>query len=74
MAVVERLNDLPDLPNAVLLDPKDDLVVATAVKANAASLVTGDRKHLLSLGTYAEVRIVSPRECLTDADKHHKRG
>lgn len=67
MAVAEQVTDLPDLPDAVPLDPKDNPIVATAVKANAAYLVTGDRKHLLALGTYAQVRIVSPREFLQSA-------
>jgi putative PIN family toxin of toxin-antitoxin system len=45
-------------------DPKDDMVVATAVRARADYLVTGDRKHLLSLGTCGSVQIVSPRQFL----------
>jgi putative PIN family toxin of toxin-antitoxin system len=64
MTLAEPVNDLPNLPDAVPLDPKDNPIVATAVKANAAYLVTGDRRHLLSLGTYAHVRIVSPRDFL----------
>lgn len=55
---------LPELRGAVPLDPKDDMVVATAVKAKAAYLVTGDRKHLLALGAYESIRIVTPRQFL----------
>jgi uncharacterized protein len=49
---------------AVLDDPKDDQIIATAVAAKADYLVTGDRAHLLPLGQYEGIRIVSPREFL----------
>lgn len=62
--VAEPVTDLPDLQDAVPLDPKDNPIVATAVKARAAYLITGDRRHLLSLGGYAGVRIISPRTFL----------
>ena len=45
------------------LDPKDDMVVATAVVARADYLVSGDR-HLLSLGQYEGTRILTPRQLL----------
>ena len=62
-AMAEIATDLPKL-QAVPADPKDDMVVATAVAAKAGYLVTGDRKHLLSLGTYERIRIVTPRKFL----------
>ena len=40
------------------------MVVATAVAAKAEYLVTGDRKHLLSLRAYEGIQIVTPRELL----------
>jgi putative PIN family toxin of toxin-antitoxin system len=48
----------------VVGDPADNLVVATAVGADADYLVTGD-SELLAVGAYAGVRIVSPRTFLT---------
>jgi uncharacterized protein len=45
-------------------DPKDDMVVATAVAAKADHLVTGDRRHLLPLGNYRGIAIVTPRAFL----------
>lgn len=57
------VHDLPAL-EAVPLDPKDDMVIATAVAAEAEYLVTGDRRHLLVLGQYEGIRIVSPRAFL----------
>lgn len=59
----ELTDDLPALSGAVPLDPKDDVIVATAVAAKADHLVTGDR-HLLALGAHAGIRIVTPREFL----------
>ena len=56
--------NLPELHGAVPLDPKDDAIVATAVKAKADYLVTGDRKHLLALETYESICIVTPRQFL----------
>jgi hypothetical protein len=42
-------------------DPKDDPLVACALEGNADYLVSGDR-HLLDLGEYKGIRIVSPHE------------
>jgi uncharacterized protein len=60
----EVVGDLPALRGAVPLDAKDDVIVATAVAAKADYLVTGDRRHLLSLGAYEGIRIVTPRQFL----------
>ena len=49
--------------SGVATHPEDDLILATAVSARADYLVTGDRQ-LLKLGSYQDVRIVSPREFL----------
>ena len=57
------VRDLPVL-EAVPLDPKDDMIVATAVAASADYLVTGDCRHLLVLGQYEGIRILSPRTFL----------
>ncbi len=62
-AIARVVDDLPDI-RAVPLDPKDDKIVATAVKAGADYLVTGDSAHLLSLGEYEGIKIVSPRAFL----------
>ena len=45
-------------------DPKDDPIVATALAAKADYLVTGDRRHLLSLVSYEHIRILTPRQLL----------
>ena len=48
---------------AVPDDPGDDHLLATALEGRAAFLVTGDR-HVLALGEYEGVRIVTPVEFL----------
>jgi len=44
---------------AVPDDPDDDHLIATAVEGRAAFIVSGDR-HVLALGEYEGVRIVTP--------------
>jgi putative PIN family toxin of toxin-antitoxin system len=55
--------DLPQI-NAVRADPSDDVYLATALAGAAPFLVTGDRRHLLTLREFAGVRIVTPRQFL----------
>ena len=62
-AIAQQVSDLPQL-QAVPLDPKDNMVVATALAAKADYLVTGDRRHLLSLGSYEGIKIITPRQFL----------
>jgi uncharacterized protein len=62
ITLAEPVIDLPR-PHVVPLDRKDDVIVATAVKAQATYLVTGDR-HLLALSAYQGIRIVKPRQFL----------
>lgn len=64
----EMVGGLPDL-RAVPEDPKDDPIIATAVAAKADYLVTGDRAHLLPIGHYESIRIVSPRVFLDILDR-----
>ncbi|MGI8644249.1 MAG: putative toxin-antitoxin system toxin component, PIN family [Thermomicrobiales bacterium] len=41
-------------------DPCDNMVLECAVAGNADVIVTGDKKHLLPLGSYEGIPIVSP--------------
>ena len=56
------VNDLPVI-GVVPLDPKDDVIVATAVKAKVDFLVTGDRRPLC-LSAREGIQIVVPRQFL----------
>jgi uncharacterized protein len=53
------VDDLPEL-KAVPDDPNDDIIIATAVKAEANYLITGDQ-HMLGLGSYQNTTILSAR-------------
>lgn len=45
---------------AVPVDPDDDKVLECAVAAAATHIVTGDRRHLLRLGYFRGIPIVTP--------------
>jgi hypothetical protein len=62
-AAAEVVTDLPRR-RFVPGDPKDDPIVATAIAAKADYLVAGDRRHLLSLGSYRGIRMLTPRQLL----------
>jgi putative PIN family toxin of toxin-antitoxin system len=44
-------------------DPKDDMFIECAISAGANFIISGD-PHLLALGSYRNVKIVSPAEFL----------
>src|SRR5262245_17699913 len=54
--------------SAVVSDPDDDKYLAAALEGRAAFVVSGDR-HLLDVGKYEGVRVVTPREFLTLLDR-----
>jgi predicted nucleic acid-binding protein len=47
-------------------DPDDDRILACAVGAGVQVLASGDRKHLLPLGTHRGVRILTPQALLAE--------
>lgn len=49
-------------------DPDDDKFVSVAVELDAKVIVSGDR-HLKSLGRYADIPILSPRDFLEKQDQ-----
>jgi putative PIN family toxin of toxin-antitoxin system len=52
------------VPRVVPGDADDDQVIAAAVAAEANLIVSGDRKHLLPLGSHAGIAIVDAAEAL----------
>lgn len=46
------------------IDPDDEMILECALAAEADAIVTGDKKHLLSLGKFRDIPIVSPAEFL----------
>ena len=51
------------VPAIIAADPDDDHVIAAAVAARADAIVSGDR-HLLALGAYAGMAIMTPADAL----------
>jgi len=45
-------------------DPDDDRILECAVAAGADYIVTGDRRHLLPLGSFRDTRIISAADFL----------
>lgn len=50
------------VPRVVADDADDDHVIAAAVAARAELIVTGDRKHLLPIGSHQGIAIITARE------------
>ncbi|MBM4045859.1 MAG: putative toxin-antitoxin system toxin component, PIN family [Planctomycetes bacterium] len=57
----------------VAADPDDDKVLECAVVGWATHVVTGDRRHLLPLGNYQGIAIVTPAEFLALVTAHQPR-
>jgi uncharacterized protein len=55
-----RVVAVPDSLSGVISDPKDDKVLECAVAADAGWIVTGDRRHLLPIGSYQGITILTP--------------
>ncbi|MCI4428945.1 MAG: putative toxin-antitoxin system toxin component, PIN family [Burkholderiales bacterium] len=62
LAVVASTPAVP--PRVVPTDPDDDHVIAAAVAANADLIASGDKRHLLLLGTFAGIPIITAREAI----------
>ena len=45
-------------------DPEDNVILGTAIAGRAEMLVTGDKKHLVPLGTVQGLSILTPREAI----------
>mgnify|MGYP001032261636 CR=1 FL=1 len=48
----------------ITTDSKDNLVIECAVVGQATHIITGDRRHLLPVGSYRGVVIITPAECV----------
>jgi len=65
--VATELAPLPKAsPAAVTGDPADDLILTCAIEAGVDVVASGDRKHLLPVGTYQGVRILTPQALLAE--------
>jgi putative PIN family toxin of toxin-antitoxin system len=64
LAAIELVEPL-QVPRVVAGDLDDDQVIAAAVAAQATLIVTGDRKHLLSLRSHQGIDIVDAAVAIT---------
>lgn len=64
LAAIELVEPL-QVPRVVADDLDDDQVIAAAVAAQATLIVTGDRKHLLSLDRHQGIDIVDAAVAIT---------
>jgi len=56
--LAEIVRDLPSLAG-VVRDPNDDVILACAIKGQAAAVITRD-KDLLSLGSHQGIAVITP--------------
>jgi len=59
-----RVVSIPGLLKAVLADPDDDKVLECAEVGGASHIVTGDRRHLLPIGSHKGIPIVTAADFL----------
>jgi putative PIN family toxin of toxin-antitoxin system len=70
IAEVKAFSRQVDIPNqlvGVLTDADDHKVLECAVAGTATHIVTGDRRHLLPLGSYQDIPIVTAAQFLAVA-------
>ena len=73
LMVVEELHSLCTIVKPVksikfiIDDPADNKILECAVAANAEIIISGD-SHLLSIGSYNGIKILSPRQLISTAD------
>jgi predicted nucleic acid-binding protein len=60
-----RLVIIPNELAGVVSDPDDHKILECAVVGGASHIVTGDRRHLLPLGTYQNIPIMTATDFLS---------
>jgi putative PIN family toxin of toxin-antitoxin system len=60
-----QLVAIPNVLKAVAADPDDDKILECAIVGGARYIVTGDRRHLLPLGNYQGIPIITAAAFLT---------
>ncbi len=64
---VKKFSQIVEIANTlkvIAADPEDDKILECALRAKATHIVTGDKKHLLPLGNYQGIAIVSATDFL----------
>ena len=60
-----RLVEISNTLKVIAADPEDDKIIECAVVGEATHIVTGDKRHLLPLGSYQDIPIVAAAAFLT---------
>jgi uncharacterized protein len=60
----QRFVSIANRLSVIAADPDDDMVLECAVAGGATHIVSGDRRHVLPLGSYQGISIVSPAQFL----------
>lgn len=53
-------------PIDVSKDPEDNQLFSCAIEANADYIISGDKKHVLSVGSYQGIKTVSPKDFVAE--------
>src|ERR1019366_2972237 len=64
LMTILRVVSIPGVLKAVVADPDDDKVLECAEVAGASHVVTGDRRHLLPMGSFKGIPIVTAADFL----------
>ncbi|MBI1928538.1 putative toxin-antitoxin system toxin component, PIN family [Candidatus Poribacteria bacterium] len=59
-----RFVSITNAMKVIAADPDDDKVLECAIVGGATHIVTGDRRHLLPLGSYRGIQIVTAADLL----------
>lgn len=62
--IITTLVEPTSVPRIITHDPADDHVIAAAVASQADLIISGDKRHLQSLGSHNGIAIISPRTAL----------
>jgi predicted nucleic acid-binding protein len=66
--MVRQIPGVRQAHGAVPNDSKDDMVIAAALEANAAYIISEDR-HLLALGEYQGIKVMERRQFAAELDR-----
>lgn len=64
IAVFTKIVEPKKKVNVIKVAPKDNRILECALETRADYIVSGDKKHLLSLGKFQDISIISPKAFL----------
>jgi len=70
--LADVVDDLPEVN--ISPDPDDNAIIATAIAGKADVIVSGDKRHMVSLGEAAGIPILTARQFIESLGEQEKRG